>query len=77
MTAKGVTMKLSARNVLKGKIISVDMGVVNAEVVVELAPGVVVTSIITKHSFETLGLAKDKEAFVAIKASDVMIGVED
>jgi len=70
-------MKLSARNVMKGKIVKIDVGAVNAEVAVELAPNVVVTSIITKQSMQNLGLAEGKEAYVAIKASDVMIGVED
>jgi molybdopterin-binding protein len=70
-------MKLSARNVLKGKIVKVETGAVNAEITVELAPNVVVTSIITMQSMKNLGLAQGKEAFVAIKASDVMIGIDD
>lgn len=70
-------MKLSARNVLKGKIVKVETGAVNAEITVELAPNVVVTSIITMQSMKNLGLAQGKEAFVAIKASDVMIGTDD
>jgi len=41
-------MKLSARNVLKGKIVKVIPGVVNSEVVLELSGGVQVVSIITK-----------------------------
>ena len=62
---------------MKSKVIKVDIGAVNAEITVELAPNVVVTSIITKQSMQNLGLAEGKEAYVAIKASDVMIGVED
>jgi len=69
-------MKLSARNVLKGTVISVELGAVNAEVAVELAPGLEVISIITKKSCETLGLAVGKAAYVVVKASNVMIGVE-
>jgi molybdopterin-binding protein len=70
-------MRLSARNVLKGKIVKIDVGAVNAEITVELAPNVLVTSIITKKSMQSLGLAEGKEAYTAIKASDVMIGVDD
>ena len=70
-------MKLSARNVIKGKVVKIDVGAVNAEITVELAPSVVITSIITKQSMQNLNLAEGKDAYVAIKASDVMIGVEN
>ncbi|WP_024955731.1 TOBE domain-containing protein [Sulfurospirillum arcachonense] len=67
-------MKLSARNVLKGIVKDIDVGAVNVELLVEIATGVQITSIITKKSYENLGLKVGKEAFVVIKASDVMIG---
>jgi molybdopterin-binding protein len=69
-------VKISARNTLKGTVKSVVTGTVNDEVTVEVAPGVEVTAIITKASAESLGLASDKEAYVVIKASDVMIAVD-
>lgn len=69
-------MKISARNVLKGKIISYEMGVVNVEVVLEIKPGLEITSVITKNSFEKLGLKKGMEAYAIIKGSNVMIGVD-
>jgi len=69
-------MKLSARNILKGKVKRVKPGVVNSEVVIELPGGLEIASIITKESAERLGLAAGKEAYAIIKASNVMIGVE-
>jgi len=69
-------MKISARNVLKGKIKEVKPGVVNAEVTVELPGGIQVVSVITKESAEKLGLAKGKEVYAVIKASNVMIAVD-
>ena len=69
-------MKLSARNVLKGKVAKVTTGAVNSEVVIELPGGQQVVSIITKASAESLGLAKGKEAYAVIKASSVMIAVD-
>ncbi len=69
-------MKLSARNVLKGTIKTIEIGTVNVDLVVEVAPGLEISSIITKKSTETLGLAVGKEVYVVIKASNVMIGVE-
>jgi molybdopterin-binding protein len=69
-------MRLSARNVLRGKVKRVKPGVVNTEVVIELPGGPEIVSIITKESAERLGLAAGKEAYAIIKASNVMIGVE-
>jgi len=69
-------MKISARNVLKGKVKEVKPGVVNSEVIVELPGGIQVVSVITKESAEKLGLAKGKEVYAVIKASNVMIAVD-
>lgn len=68
-------MKVSARNALKGTVKKVVKGAVNAEVVIEIAPGVEVTSIITMDSVENLGLAEGQEAYAVIKSSDVMVAV--
>ena len=48
----------------------------NAEVLVELATGLEVVSIIIKASAEQLNLTSDKEVNAVIKASDVMIATE-
>jgi molybdopterin-binding protein len=68
-------MKISARNVLKGKVKKITTGAVNSEIVVELPGGAEVVSIITKASAESLGLAVGKEVFAVIKASNVMIAI--
>jgi molybdopterin-binding protein len=67
-------MKLSARNVMKGTIKSIEVGAVNVEVIIEIAPGVEMTSIITKGSAESMGLEAGGEAYAVVKASNVMIG---
>ena len=69
-------MKISARNVLKGKVVKFTKGAVNAEVVIELAGGAQVTSIITLESATSLGIAKGKDVYAIIKASDVMVGID-
>lgn len=69
-------MKTSARNQLKGTVTRITHGAVNTEVVIGLPGGVEITSIITKASAESLGLAVGKEAYAVIKASNVMIGVD-
>ncbi|MBN1453367.1 MAG: molybdopterin-binding protein [Anaerolineales bacterium] len=69
-------MKLSARNVLKGKVLKVIKGAVNSEVTLELSGGAQVVSIITNSSVENLGLEEGKEAYAVIKASNVMVAVD-
>jgi molybdopterin-binding protein len=69
-------MKLSARNILKAKVVKVTHGAVNSEIVLELAEGTQVVAIITRQSAETLGLAEGVDAYAVIKASNVMIAVD-
>ncbi len=69
-------MKISARNMLKGKVKKVTHGAVNSEVVVELAGGVEVVSVITKTSAEGLGLAPGKDVYAVVKATSVMIATD-
>ncbi len=69
-------MRISARNVLKGTVKAIDVGAVNVEVAVEIAPGLEMISIITKKSSEHLALKIGGEAYVIVKASNVMIGTE-
>lgn len=69
-------MKLSARNMLKGKVVRVERGAVNAEVILELPGGARLVSIIANASVESLGLNEGKEAYAVIKASSVMIAVD-
>ena len=70
-------MKLSARNQFKGKVVSIEKGAVNAIVGIEIADGNVVTATISMGSVERLGLVIGKEAYAVIKATSVMVGVDD
>lgn len=69
-------MKISARNSLKGTVKQITPGAVNTEVVVEVAPGVEVVSVITKASSESLSLEVGKEVYAVIKASNVMLALD-
>lgn len=69
-------MKLSTRNILKGTIKKVELGTVNAEITLEIAPGIEIVSVITKSSAEKLSLTENKEAYALIKASDIAIAVD-
>ena len=69
-------MKISARNVLKGKVKEVNPGAINTEVTVALPGDNEIVSVITKASADRLGLAEGKEVYAGIKASNVMIAVD-
>jgi molybdopterin-binding protein len=69
-------MKLSARNILKGKITDVKKGATTTHVVIDIGGGALVTSSITNEAAEELKLAKGHSAYAVIKASDVMVGID-
>jgi molybdopterin-binding protein len=69
-------MKLSARNVLKCEVKSVNDGAVNSEVIVELPGGTQLVAIITKTSANNLKLAPGEQVYAVIKASNVMIATD-
>ena len=70
-------MKLSARNTLEGKVVKVKKGAVNAEVTLEVAPGVELVAVITLASVTSLGLEAGRDAYAVIKASSVMVAVDE
>ena len=72
---EGIGMRISARNVLAGKVKTVVKGAVNAEVTLALEGGEAVVAVITNSSADSLGLEPGKLAYAVIKASEVMIGV--
>lgn len=69
-------MKISARNMIKGKVKRLTHGAVNTEVVIELPGGAEIVSIITKASADALTLAQGKDVYAVIKASNVMLAVD-
>jgi molybdopterin-binding protein len=68
------SMKISARNVIPGKIKSVKKGPITSVVVLEVASGVEIVSTITSDSADSLKLKKGQSAYAIIKASSVMVG---
>jgi molybdopterin-binding protein len=69
-------MNVSARNLIPGTITSITEGAVNNEIVVEVAPGVEVVSIITCSSTKRLGLKVGSKVKAMVKASSVMIATD-
>jgi len=69
-------MKISARNKLKGRVVEVKKGATTSHVRLDVA-GTVVTASITNEAVDELGLKAGQTAYAIIKASDVMVGIDE
>ena len=69
-------MKVSARNQLKGKVSRIKRGAVSAQVVVDIGGGNIITSTVTLDAVDDLGLQEGSEAWIFIKASEVILAVD-
>lgn len=69
-------MKISARNILQGKVTAIKKGPISSTITLEIAPGVEITSSITTESVANLKLKKGQPAYAIIKASSVLVGVD-
>jgi molybdate transport system regulatory protein len=74
---RSLSMKTSARNVLRGVVERVSDGAVNAEVALRVSPGLEIVAIITRESVKDLGLAPGREAMAIIKSSFVILAKGD
>jgi len=70
-------MKLSARNQLKGKIVAIQEGAVNGIVKISIGGGNIISATISMTSIRELDLKVGKEAYAVIKATSVMVGVDE
>ena len=68
-------MKISARNVLKGKITKVIKGATTSHILLDVN-GATITSSITNEAVEDLKLKEGHTAYAIIKSSDVIIGTD-
>jgi molybdopterin-binding protein len=69
-------MKLSARNVLKGKVVEVEKGQTTAHVRIDIGNGQMITASITNQAVDELGLRSGQQAYAVVKASNVMVAVD-
>ena len=67
-------MKITAGNVLQGKVKSIQRDGAIAEVVIEVAPGVEVVSRTSTRDFDAIGVVEGQAAFAVFDASAVMVG---
>ena len=66
-------MRLSARNVLPGKVLEVKRGATTSHVRIDIGGGVITASI-TNEAVDDLALKPGDAASAVIKASDVIVG---
>jgi molybdopterin-binding protein len=69
-------VKLSARNVLKGRVVRVVRGATTGHVKLNIGGGVIVTASVTMEAVRELRLRKGDRALAIVKASDVIVGKE-
>ena len=69
-------MKLSARNILKGKVAGIVRGPVNAEITIRLPGGDEIVSVITRTSAENLDLKDEMEVYAVFKATNVIVATD-
>jgi molybdopterin-binding protein len=69
-------MKLSARNQIAGTIVAIHKGATTSHVLLDIG-GTTIFASITNEAVADLALEAGKKAIAVIKASDIMIGVDD
>jgi molybdate transport system regulatory protein len=67
------SLKLSARNQFKGKVLAVEKGVITAKVKVEVKMPVTVTAVITKEAVDELDIKVGDEVTAIVKSTEIMI----
>ena len=70
-------MKLSARNQFKGTVVGIHEGAVNGIVRIDIGGGNIMSATISMNAIQELGLAVGKPAYAVVKATSVMVGVDD
>ena len=69
-------MRISARNVLQGRVVRVVRGATTGHVKLDIGGGVIVTASVTMEAVRELRLRKGDRALAIVKASDVIVGKE-
>jgi len=69
-------LRISARNCLKGTIVSVDDSAVTSKVKIKIEAPITIMAVVTKEAVKDLELKKGEQAFAIIKSTSVMVGKE-
>lgn len=77
MVGRGEHLALSARNQFPGKVISVEKGAVNSIVRIAALSGNTISATISNAAVEDLGLKDGEDVLAVIKATSVMVGIDE
>ena len=77
MVGRGEHLPLSARNQFPGKVLSVEKGAVNSIVCISALGDNVISATISNNAVEDLKLAEGEDVLAVIKATSVMVGIDD
>ena len=77
MVGRGEHLPLSARNQFPGKVSNVEKGAVNSIVKLTELGGQTMSATISNAAVEELGLAPGEDALAVVKATSVMVGVDE
>ena len=69
-------MKLSTRNIVKGKVVDVKEDGLMAKVKIDVGNGNILTAIVTSEAAKDLGVKTGEDICALIKATSVMLGKE-
>jgi molybdate transport system regulatory protein len=69
-----IRLKISARNRLKGKVLSVEKDRITGKVKMEIKVPAIITAVITKEAIEELDIKVGDEVEAIVKSTEVMIG---
>ncbi len=69
-------MEISARNHLRGTVQQVKKGQIMAEVVVKLAGGEEIVSVITVSSVDRMNITVGSQVQVVVKSTEVMLAID-
>ena len=70
-------MKISARNQFKGTVVGIAEGAVNGIVQIDIGGGNIMSATISMNAIKELGLEVGKSAYAVVKATSVMVAIDD
>lgn len=70
-------MKISARNQFKGTVVDIQEGAVNGIVKIDIGGGNVMSATISMNAIRELDLKVGGPAYAVVKATSVMVAIDD
>ena len=70
-------LKLSTRNLLKGRVTAVEKGIITAKVKISIEEPAVITAVITKEAVDELNIKQGDNVMAMVKATSVSVAKEE